>query len=105
MEYKTFLKNHLRHFLGYQKGPDNLPEIVEEEAAIVRLIYRMFLYEESPSAIVSHLTDADIQTAFLAAFNKVLGNRAEVMKPRLKRNARRTKIAIFLEKLESSTSW
>ena len=48
------------HFLGYQKGPDNLPEIVEEEAVIVRLIYRMFLYGKSPSAIASHLTDEGI---------------------------------------------
>ena len=51
-----------RHFLGYQKGPDNLPEIVEEEAVIVRLIYRMFLYGKSPSAIASHLTDEGIPT-------------------------------------------
>ena len=50
------------HFLGYQKGPDNLPEIVEEEAVIVRLIYRMFLYGKSPSAIASHLTDEGIPT-------------------------------------------
>lgn len=49
-------------FLGYKKGPDGLPEIVEEEAAIVRLIYRMFLYGKSPSAIASYLTDEGIPT-------------------------------------------
>jgi len=49
-------------FLGYKKGPDGLPEIVEEEAAIVRLIYRMFLYGKSPSAIASYLTDDGIPT-------------------------------------------
>jgi len=50
------------HFLGYRKGPDGLPEIVEEEAVIIRLIYRMFLYGKSPSAIASYLTDEGILT-------------------------------------------
>ena len=38
-------KVHLayKHFLGYEKGEDGRPAIVEEEAAIVRLIYRLFL--------------------------------------------------------------
>lgn len=49
-------------FLGYRKGPDNLPEIVEEEAVTVRLIYRLFLYGKSPSAIASYLTDEGIPT-------------------------------------------
>ena len=49
-------------FLGYRKGPDGLPEIVEEEAVIVRLIYRMFLYGKSPSAIARYLTDEGIPT-------------------------------------------
>jgi DNA invertase Pin-like site-specific DNA recombinase len=30
-------------FLGYAKGEDGKPIIVEEEAAIVRLIYRLFI--------------------------------------------------------------
>lgn len=30
-------------FLGYEKGPDGLPKIVEEEAVIVREIYSLFL--------------------------------------------------------------
>ena len=33
-----------RRFLGYEKGPDGLPVIVESEAVIIRLIYRLFLY-------------------------------------------------------------
>lgn len=49
-------------FLGYRKGPDSLPEIVEEEAVTVRLIYRLFLYGKSPSAIASYLTDEGIPT-------------------------------------------
>ena len=31
------------HFLGYQKGPDGRPEIVEKEAKVVRLIYDLLL--------------------------------------------------------------
>ena len=32
-----------KHLLGYRKGADGKPEIVPEEAEIVRLIYRLFL--------------------------------------------------------------
>ena len=32
------------HFLGYRKGPDGRPEIVEKEAEIVRQIYELYLY-------------------------------------------------------------
>ena len=46
-----------RRFLGYEKGPDELPVIVESEAVIIRLIYRLFLYGKSPSAIATYLTD------------------------------------------------
>ena len=49
-------------FLGYKKGRDELPEIVEEEAVTVRLIYRLFLYGKSPSAIASYLTGEGIST-------------------------------------------
>lgn len=51
-----------KRFLGYKKGPDGFPQIVEEEAIIVRLIYRLFLYGKSPSAIAIHLTDEGIPT-------------------------------------------
>lgn len=49
-------------FLGYRKGENDRPEIVEEEAAIIRLIYRLFLYGKSPLAIASYLTDEVIKT-------------------------------------------
>lgn len=32
-----------KHFLGYEKGEDGAPKIIESEAKIVRLIYRLFL--------------------------------------------------------------
>ena len=32
-----------KQFLGYEKGPDDLPKIVEEEAVIVRRIYSVFM--------------------------------------------------------------
>lgn len=51
-----------KRFLGYTKGPDGLPEIVPEEAVVVRLIYRLFLYGKSPSAIATYLTDEGIRT-------------------------------------------
>lgn len=51
-----------KRFLGYAKGPDGLPVIVEEEALVIRLIYRLFLYGKSPSAIASYLTDEGIPT-------------------------------------------
>ena len=51
-----------KHFLGYEKGPDGLPMIVEEEAEIVCLIYRLFLYGKAPSAIATMLTNEGILT-------------------------------------------
>lgn len=49
-------------FLGYEKGADNVPQIVDEEAEIVKLIYRLFLYGKSPSAIAAYLTNEGIPT-------------------------------------------
>jgi DNA invertase Pin-like site-specific DNA recombinase len=49
-----------KHFLGYEKGDDGLPAIVEEEAEIIRLIYRLFIYGKSPNYIATMLTDAGI---------------------------------------------
>ncbi len=51
-----------KRFLGYRKGPDNLPEIVHEEAVIVRNIYRMFLDGKGPSSIARCLTEQGIPT-------------------------------------------
>lgn len=46
-----------KHFLGYRKGADGLPEIVPEEAELVRRIYRMFMEGKSVSYIARTLTD------------------------------------------------
>lgn len=44
-----------KQFLGYRKGDDDKPEIVEEEAEIVRRIYRLFLEGKTPIAITKIL--------------------------------------------------
>ena len=49
-------------FLGYKRGDNGLPEIIEKEAQIVQLIFRLFLYGKSPSAIAAHLTGEGIPT-------------------------------------------
>ena len=51
-----------KHFLGYKKGKDGTPEIDEEQAKVVRLIYRLFLQGRTPTWIAEHLTDKGIQT-------------------------------------------
>ena len=50
-------------FLGYRKGEDGLPEIVPEEAEIVRLIYRTFMEGKTPYKIAKMLTERGIPTA------------------------------------------
>jgi len=47
---------------GYEKGENGLPVIIEEEAEIVRLIYRLFLYGKSASHIANLLTAEGIPT-------------------------------------------
>ena len=49
-------------FLGYRKGPDGRPEIVEEEAAVVRKIYEMFLDDWTINEIARYLTKQSIPT-------------------------------------------
>ena len=51
-----------KHFLGYKKGDNGLPEIIESEAKTVRIIYKMFLEGKTPSYIASHLTEQKIPT-------------------------------------------
>lgn len=51
-----------KHFLGYRKGADDLPEIVPEEAEIVRMIYRLFMEGKTPGGIARHLTKLGIPT-------------------------------------------
>jgi len=47
-------------FLGYEKGEDGLPRIVESEAEIVRLIFSMFIEGKTPSAIAKQLSGQGI---------------------------------------------
>lgn len=51
-----------KSFLGYRKGPDGLPEIVPEEAKIVREIYRLFIQGKTVNWIATHLTGKGIPT-------------------------------------------
>ena len=51
-----------KNFLGYEKGEDGLPKIVEKEAEIIRLIYRIFLEGKTPSFIANTLTAQGIPT-------------------------------------------
>jgi DNA invertase Pin-like site-specific DNA recombinase/uncharacterized protein (DUF2384 family) len=49
-------------FLGYEKGPDGLPQIVEEEAKIVRWIYALFLEGKTIRQIAASLMERGIPT-------------------------------------------
>lgn len=49
-------------FLGYEKGENGLPQIVEEEAKIVRQIYSWFLEGRTIRAIADSLTQQGIPT-------------------------------------------
>ena len=51
-----------RQFLGYRKGTDGLPEIVPEEAELVRRIYRTFMQGKTPHGIAKMLTAEHIPT-------------------------------------------
>ena len=49
-------------FLGYKKGADGRPEIVEEEAAIIRKIYDLFLSGKTINEIAALLTNMGVLT-------------------------------------------
>lgn len=51
-----------KHFLGYRKGENGEPEIVEEEAKIIRWIYQLFLYGKTPCGICQILDEHKIPT-------------------------------------------
>lgn len=51
-----------KHFLGYEKGDNGLPKVVEREAETVRLIYRLFLEGKALSAIAKRLEAEGIKT-------------------------------------------
>jgi len=44
-------------FLGYDRSEEGLPQVNEDEAVIVRLIYRLFLEGQTPHSISKHLTE------------------------------------------------
>ena len=50
------------HFLGYKKGPDGKPEIVPEEADLVRRIYKEFMSGMAASRIAKTLTKDGVPT-------------------------------------------
>lgn len=51
---------HYKNFLGYRKGEDGQPEIVSEEADIIRLIYDRFLAGDSLKGIARVLEEKHI---------------------------------------------
>ena len=51
-----------KQFLGYEKGEDGTPVINEEEATIVRLIYKLFLEGRTPAGICRYLEKQGIPT-------------------------------------------
>lgn len=57
---KSKIYQPYKHFLGYKKGEDGRPAIVEEEASVVRLIYRLFLDGKTQAGICSYLKDLSI---------------------------------------------
>ncbi len=52
-----------KNFLGYEKGPDGRPKVVEEEAKIIKLIYSLFLDGYSTRQITDELNERGIRTA------------------------------------------
>lgn len=50
------------HFLGYRCGDNGLPEIVPEEAKIIRFIYQSFISGKTPYRIAQILTEKGIPT-------------------------------------------
>ena len=57
---KSKIYQPYKHFLGYKKGEDERPAIVEEEASVVRLIYRLFLDSKTQAGICRYLEDLSI---------------------------------------------
>jgi len=51
-----------KNFLGYRKGPDDLPEIIPEEAALVQRIYTLFMSGKTVCGIAKILTEEGIPT-------------------------------------------
>ena len=49
-----------KRFLGYDKGPNGTPVINEEQAEVVRLIFRIFLEGKTPNGICKELEERGI---------------------------------------------
>lgn len=49
-----------KQFLGFEKGEDGRPKIIEEEAEIVKLIYRLFLEGETTHYIAHYLNEHQV---------------------------------------------
>ncbi|MDR0804705.1 MAG: recombinase family protein [Oscillospiraceae bacterium] len=49
-------------FLGYEKGEDGAPQIVPEQAEVVRLIYKLYMEGKTAYAIANILTGMGIST-------------------------------------------
>lgn len=53
---------HYKNFLGYRKGEDGNPEIVPEEADVIKLIYSSYLAGDSLATIAAKLDSLQIRT-------------------------------------------
>lgn len=54
---------HYASFLGYREGPDGMPEVDPEEAAVVRRIFARYLMGQSIHQICKDLTADGVKTA------------------------------------------
>ena len=52
---------HFSCMMGYQIGQDGTPEIIEEEASVVREIYKLFAGGQSMGRIAVHMTELQIR--------------------------------------------
>ena len=63
---KAFREGKVRYnyklLYGYRKGEDGKPEIIPEEAEVIKRIYKMFLDGYSMEKIANHLNDLNIPT-------------------------------------------
>ena len=51
-----------KRFMGYEKGPDGQPRIVEAEAKIIREIYDLFISGRTPKMIAKEFTQRGVPT-------------------------------------------
>lgn len=51
-----------KQFLGYEKGEDGLPKVVDEQAVLVRRIFDLFMCGKTPCGIAALLTKEGVST-------------------------------------------